>query len=440
MDNSPSYHSHESSVKSSLLNISKAVATARNRNQLLKVIMEQIKEIFPFDHAGLFAIDEEADTFKELLDEGTLDEFQDNVARKDLLGPWSYSSQHRDAWIYVDAPDLFIVDEQSKIYPNPQWELMQKEGLVQMIAGSLYNQGKKIGLLCFSSKSDKSFSEKDFPLFQAIADQLAVAVSNVLANEQLVEEKNIKETLLEISQIMTKVQSGRELIQTIFKYIQPIFKCYDFGLFVFNKECTHLEDLAIKYEELTLSSGNKKMFDQPDINVPLSVEPGSNMAWELELLENASQPIVIDLSEMAEQFPDYEQSTILKEIGYHDSLQVLLKYGGQTLGFFCINSLEKGFFKQTKFPLFQAIADQLAVAVSNVLANEQLVEEKQKTENLLAVTESIANITNGPELVRAIFDKLQKVFPFDDAGLFHIDLDQQMERDLVVDYSYDIGI
>ncbi|WKN42760.1 sigma 54-interacting transcriptional regulator [Tunicatimonas pelagia] len=604
--------------KDTLLRLSTHLVKTRTRTDLLKALFEEVKSIFPFEHAGLFVVDAKKDIFYELLGEGTLDELQDRAAQSNLLGPWPYSGNDPQSWIYATQPTIFDVEDQSMIYANPQWKGIKAEGLQQFIGGPLMFGDQTIGLLCFLHKSSDYYSEDHFPLFQAIADQLAVAVSNVLANEQLLEEKNFSNTLLKITEAVASVNNTQQLYRTIFDTIKPVFPfdelglfalddngethyelidesvfdrsvsqkqveehlgkhalfphkgssvdwlmqngpmsisieqldknaphphhrymmegglksliggplvsggkvfgmlCftsteenfytkkhttffksiaeqisiavanilaneqvlsekqfketllgiseavahvqdrnkllklifekiksiipfYDAGLIIINEQEDWLEDLMVTNPDISPSEENKELNTNFNTNRKIAYH-GSPINWLIGELKKQDGLLLIHYPKVKEQFPEWIHFKLIREFKHEYGLYALLKIGNQVLGSVNINSIEKNTFDARNFALFRAIADQLAVAVSNVLANEQVLEEKQKTENLLKITESIANINTGPELVRAIFDRLQQVFPFSDAGLFHLDLDRQMERDLVVDYSYDIGI
>ena len=327
------------------------------------------------------------------------------------------------------------LDELIEQYPgHPHYPVIRKEGLRQVIGGPLRQGGQSLGLLCFWSKTEDFYTESMFPLFQAIADQLAVAVSNVLANEQLVKEKQFNETLLDISEAVASIYAREELLKTIFQQVKPIFGFYDVGLFVLDDE-GYIADWATVYPEISDSAVNQAIHQS---GTEKTTFDGSVLEWTFNQLLAPGGPVILPYSkEVFSRFPEYYQWNAIQEVGYQEAMVTLLTSGGQHLGILMFNSLKADFFLPSHFPLFQAIADQLAVAVANVLANERLTEEKKKTEDLLAVTAAIANISSGPELVRAIFDRLQRVFPFDEAGLFHLDFAQQQERDLIVDYGYD---
>ncbi|MEM1118914.1 MAG: GAF domain-containing protein, partial [Bacteroidota bacterium] len=403
-------------IKNSLLKITGGLAKIRNRTELLRYIFHEIKKVFPFDTAGLFVMDEAADTFEEILEKGTLDDLQDEVATKQLLGPWSYAGHDARAWIYVEEPTLYNIEEQSKIYPNPQWKYMQQAGLQQMIAGALYHQGKKIGLLCFSSTSADCFLANNFPLFQAIANQLAVTVNNVLANEQLMEEQHFKETLLCISEAVATIQNRSQLFRVIFDRVQPILPFDAPGLFIIDGD-QHYEIL----DEASASDVCNELVREGVGAIPFD----NKTSFVQELIES-EKTYIRPTSEI-----EHPQIEIMLTAGLRQIMYAPLKNAGKVIGVFILNSKQANKYRETDIPLFQAIADQFAIAVSNVLANERLVEEKKFSNTLLKITEAVASVNNTKELYKTIFTTIKPVLPFDELGLFALDDTGDMHYELI---------
>ncbi|MBP2831230.1 sigma 54-interacting transcriptional regulator [Aquimarina sp. U1-2] len=249
-------------------------------------------------------------------------------------------------------------------------------------------------------------------------------------NARLIKEKQLTEKLLGISEALVNVSQRHQLFHLITERIGKLLPMDDLAIVIVNEDNTQWKDISIErhFSTSTLSGLIEKDFHfwQP-------------MNSLVEHLLSTTEVMTIENYKKFKDFP-VGFLAVMEDEGLKEFIHTPLRMSGETFGFLVFDSKETGTYSKKDFSLFQAIADQLAVTVSNVLANEALMEEKKKTEDLLAVTESIANITTGPELVKAIFDKLQKVFPFDDAGLFHLDIDLQRERDLIVDYSYEVGI
>ncbi|WP_430905559.1 GAF domain-containing protein [Maribacter sp. 2-571] len=417
-----------------LYSILNDITSVQSIPELLETIFLKVNKVIDFDDVGLYHVFEDG-RHRDLAADSELNFVASKKINQNLGNNWLPQEASMNAAIKklrIETLNDFLTT-----YPeHPHTEFLREEGIQQFISIPLKRNDKVFGLFVLWSKKENTYSKKDIPLFTKIADMIAVTLSNILDRKQLLDEKNFKQTLLDISEVISTVQSGKKLLRVIFDKIRPIFNFYDTGLFVFNEDKTALEDWSVKFNDLALSVESKGAIADKDVNKPLSIEKGSNMAWELALLRKANGPIIIDLTDMAKEFPQYEQSKFLVEAGYHDSMQVLLKYAGNTLGFFCINAKKRGFFTQSQFPLFQAIADQLAVAVSNILDNQTLVSEKQFKETLLGISEAMATILDRKELLATIVNYLKPIITVDDLGVVVYNEDKTHWRDLTVSEEY----
>ncbi|QCW99448.1 GAF domain-containing protein [Aggregatimonas sangjinii] len=428
---------NEKNFKQTLLGISESVNSIRNREDLYNSIMTDLLPIVNFSDAVLCLVDTTTNKHHHPLTMSPKSTTDHPLYKEVVENQVDTKGTPIEKVLEGDDVAHFVLSDWLKVYPKyPGLLLMKDIGLEHSITLLLKHQEVSIGILFFHFKTEQILDGYRLRLFDSIRSQFSVALSNILAQESLDKEKNFKETLLNISEVISTVQSGNKLLRVIFDKIRPIFNFYDTGLFVFNEDKTALEDWSLKYNALALSPESKEALADVEVNKPLSIEKGSNMAWELALLRKANGPIIIDLTDMAKQFPQYEQSKYLVEANYHDSMQVLLKYAGNTLGFFCINAKKRGFFTQSQLPLFQAIADQLAVAVSNILDNQTLVSEKQFKETLLGISEAMATILDRKELLATIVNYLKPIITVDDLGVVVYNEEKTHWRDLTVSEEY----
>ena len=428
----------EKQFKETLLSITEVAIQIRDREGLYQAIMKKVHPVVHYDDAVVAELSEDQSFCTYVLTMATAERVKhalyDEVVNKklqvagspfeELLTQEEIAQYHLEDWLarYPDYPGLL---------------LMQDTDLTDSVVLKLHSGGKLFGFLLFHFKKIQSLDKVTKQLYINIADQLAVAVSNVLANERLVAEKQFKETLLSISEAVASVQGKKELFKVIISKLKPLFSFDSVGLFVVNQKEDYHVDWAADMPDIDESKGNQVFFEQNIVGkLPHN---NSTIAWAMQQCVAQNGPVLQDFTQVPTHFSDHHALATIIETGHREWLFTNLMVQGEVIGMFCINFFEKGSIRQTQFPLFQAIADQLAVAVANILSNEQLLAEKKKTEDLLTVTEAIANINSGPELIRAIFDKLQRVFPFDEAGLFHLDFERQRERDLIVDYGYDIS-
>ncbi|GAA4277591.1 sigma-54-dependent Fis family transcriptional regulator [Aquimarina mytili] len=420
---------NEKTFKETLLNISTAVSHITNRNDLFKFIFGQIKSILNFDNAGLFYLNIEQDCFYELLEEDIIDPIQDNLSKNNLLGPFDYSSANENAWIYTDDIALFDIAEQSKIYPNPQWDIMLEGGLKKMIAGPLNYGGQKIGLICFNSKDTNQYSNENFKLFRAISEQVAIALNNVIANEKI-EQRNLEKTqLLSITQKVNEITDIKDFLRFTNNHLKPIFNFVDIGTFLLT------EDKEYHYDVVTLDSS----ISPSNWNIALSEEKSlfrhraSLIDWMMQQNTKNNNLTLFDFVDLQKKYPDYYQFKLkeFKEAGYRDCLAANLRVGESEFGMFCINAVEKNYFDKGKFTLFKNIVEQLSIAISNILANDRLAREKDFSETLLDLTEAISSAITPLELYNTITKPVKKVIPFEHLGILILDDNKTQHYELL---------
>lgn len=220
-------------ISKALLKISTAASSIHNRQELIKVIFKIIKPIFPFDEAGLFIIDKDKDEHYELLDDidilGDHGPVQNMLIQQDLLGKFKHKGSAVDFLSRGIDPRLFIIEKDQEKWPHPQFELMLRMGLRQIIGIGLRSGSETFGMLCFTSTEENFYSEEDFPFFKAISDQVSLCLKNVLANEEILRLN--QELKLERDYLIEEVKSEHNfeeiignspLIREVFKSVEMV--------------------------------------------------------------------------------------------------------------------------------------------------------------------------------------------------------------------------
>ncbi|MFS4418583.1 sigma 54-interacting transcriptional regulator [Maribacter sp. 2307ULW6-5] len=413
-----------SSYDKELLRISTALLANDNSKGLLRTLYDIIHDIFPFDSAGLFVIDYDKDVFYEILEEGILtqSDLQDTLTAKDLLGPFGYSGNHPDTWFYANGSTICSVACQSKIYRNPQWKLMKKYGLKEMIVGPLMVNDHKIGFFCFNSTKKGFYKEEDFDLFEAIGSQLALAVNNIRANEMMLVQKRNVENLLTISESIVTVDSANELISEVLAKVKTVFPYDDAGLFVYDLKNQLEKDLVVDYGRITAPADR--------------IAAGGVVGWmplnEASLYFAEKGPLRSKVSELFKRFkhPHFE---FLTQEGFQEIIGGPLKNGNNLIGMLCFWSKNKRGYDDKQLSFFKLISDQIGVALGNVLAKEELIVRQKRIEDLLKISTAASNIQSRRELLKVIFETIKPLFPFDSAGLFLIDAENDAHNEILDD-------
>ncbi|MGF1498786.1 MAG: GAF domain-containing protein [Elainellaceae cyanobacterium] len=219
-----------------------------------------------------------------------------------------------------------------------------------------------------------------------------------------------QEIVLRIGERIAAIRDKRELLRLIVQEIQPIFDFHDCGLFIVSRDGQTHQDLAMVMPEISPSETNYQLSEQLPPKIP---HPGSSVEWLINELSNAGRPLLLDFQELWEKHPDYPQYQVMKNFPFRDCLATNLCIGGEPFGMFCINAHQKNHFKSAQFPLFQQIANQVAIAIANILTNEELeqraadleasnAELRRQDALLLSITEATQCLLENDDLDTAI--------------------------------------
>ena len=409
-----------------LMKIGAAVAAVRDVSTLLKTIVAELQPVFGFRDVGLFVINEAEDYHLDLVAETP--EISPSEGSYLLLKQQLHQIPHRDSLIdwmmqQIDTRDqavLFDFKDLMTRFPDyPQWEPTRALGYRDCLATSLRVGGELIGMFCINALRTEVFTHVDRSFFQAVADLIAVAVSNVLANEEVLRQKQRVEQLLTISQAVTQIKDRKQLLKTIYERIKPIFPYDSYGLFVLT------EDGQYHYELL-----DTEIMGSDASQLAIERQYGAHHRYT-----HADSPIEAwmqqgpGLSRLTD-YMNHDQAPLMYEAGIRQIIAGPLSYGGEQIGMLCFNSHQKDCYSEADLPLFEAIAEQMSVAVANVLANEEVLTEKAKVERLHFVSEAMSSIQEREQLTLA-FDRIRRVFSFDSAGLFVLTEDGQQHYELL---------
>jgi formate hydrogenlyase transcriptional activator len=163
-------------LKRSVLDINNAIITNLTEEALLRSISEAVRPCIPFDRCAITLYTPETDTLRFMAVEGPLhsDYFQPGlqVGRTETSAGWVFDHQlplRRDL-------------EEEQQYPNER--RLWAEGLRSLCIVPLILRGKSIGTLSVVSRGDP-YSEEDAQFLQDVAIQIALAIENMQAYEEI---------------------------------------------------------------------------------------------------------------------------------------------------------------------------------------------------------------------------------------------------------------
>lgn len=169
-----------------LLSISEVIAKTRDRKDLYHVIGEKLTKIFDFSDLVIVLCDREMDRHIYLIDYPFRNRDHENFSL--LFGEWKKTAGSRIEWMLSQpGPMVKKTTEMAAIFPDdPGIKMVMDVGIKEYLITHLVTEDRVVGVTFLCSEKENVYDESMFALFQCAANQLAVAVSNILANEEVI--------------------------------------------------------------------------------------------------------------------------------------------------------------------------------------------------------------------------------------------------------------
>jgi len=167
-----------------LLEVNNAVVTCLDRDSLFEAIAGALRRVMPFDRAALVLEDPIEGVFRVL---GLADPVPSPTTIP-LATAWPRSGS-RCGWVTETGRPLLTVDlREGPEFLEHVWLL--KDGILSALSVPLTAKGKVIGTLNVGSREVGRYGERDAELLLAIADQVVLAIQNMLAYEEITSLKS----------------------------------------------------------------------------------------------------------------------------------------------------------------------------------------------------------------------------------------------------------
>jgi len=385
-----------------LLSLSHQMAKIRDKNQLLSLINTQLKKLFDFSHSSISVIAEDRQTFSVY-----------------LTDPQSRSRQHQDYEklvvstypvndgvfnIFMEATEPIISDYedvQRMDSPPPYAVIHYQVGMREAVSVPLPGEKEIWGILHFYSDCKGTFNPLHFNIIKGVASQVAVAVANIIANENIHSREMEKEMLLSISYDLGNIRNKNELLTFINTRLKNIFYF------------THSSIAALNDDKKTftvyLTDPHSRSRDHPEYMEMITTKYLVKDSV-FDTILNSSEPTVSDIEKNAKLPNAPHYSKVHYEAGLREAVSIPLQGEKRTFGVITFYSDVKNCFNTNTMNIIRGVASQVAIAVSNILAHEDVRQREKEKTLLLSFSHDIASVRDKKSLGEVINSYLKNRF------------------------------
>ncbi len=386
-----------------LLEISEAIASHRDLDQLFRDLAPRLHRVVEFDFANLILYEPGPQRMKSHVLEIPDPAYACPPGECPMETPGGWVRETQEPWV---ASDL----ENDTRFPDvARW--LGDRGIRSLCIVPATTALRKLGALAFGSARAGAYSHADVTFLQQVARQVAVALDNArnfeqseFVQQQLKEERDRLSTVLEINNAVVSALNLRELLSTVSTSLRRLVRHEYASISLYDSQT---ERLLIHALDFPVSKG----LIQEGLSVPVAGSPTGRAL-------TTRRPVFITRLE-AEQFGSDMARRILAE-GLQSACCLPLISHGRPLGTLVVASMREETFPQKDAEMLQHVANQIAIAVENALAFGQVVDTASKlAEEKLYLQDEIRREHNFEEIVgeslalKRILQQVQTVAPTD---------------------------
>lgn len=395
-------------------------ATIREKKDLLRIIHYKLKSLFNFRHHWVATVNE---------DELTMSTFMQDTESRTKFHPkykhvtdakYTIADQIFNKVILARDPQIFDLEQLLAREIIPEYLLINYEsGIRKVVMQSLEIAGRFIGVWALCLGEDDEVDPNYINIVKDIANQFSIAVGNIIAHETIQARQVEQELLLNLSYDITSIKDKKGLLQVMQSNLKKLFKFHNIVIMVLNDEdYTHdiflSTDLAFTKENLARYSNGPVRFEYNDGYFNKVMEADGIVHFRLD-----------KISDLTTQPPCLQY---LYDSGIRKRIGIALRDDNRNIGVLYINLESHTDYSDREIELVKGVSYQLSTAVSNILANEEILKREKERDLLLSLSIDIASVRSNSELLKVINQRLKYLLKFSHTIVATINEDSTVSR------------
>ena len=406
--------------------VNNAIITLHDRDQLSLAIATQIDKLVPFSFLNLrIALPEEQSFYWVMLRKTPLGTFE-RIHLPVLLG--GDASDELLEKLTQETPDQ--LGEQPGIFTGPAFEALCAQyltarairdtfGVRSLLALPVVLKRRSFTNLQLARTGPEGFTPADFEAINMVISQIALALDNLLACEEIDERRRQKTAELAISSAFQNGKTLLEIAPAVATAITEVLPGIDL-LSIYRVGQT-LSSVAPFNAIVHKKNGRFVPLTQEEMPVPAT---GAPLDWQH--LENDMQgwQVTPTLSVGRQAVEVKERSSMAhfygEHLGLQSSMYVPIIIRGQTVGALVVASKLAYAFTNKDLKTLQMLSGELALALENLLAferikllSEQLEQEKIYLSEEIKTSHNFEEIVGTSPALVAVFESIDQVAPTD---------------------------
>jgi formate hydrogenlyase transcriptional activator len=390
-----------------LIEVSEAIATQRDLTTLFRDLAKRLPSIVPFELIALFLHDPD----KKIMRVHMLGGADGDRIPPGLEVP--VEASFSGLAFTTQRPVIVSSQEEALRFPTAA-SLVQTLGVESFCMLPLTTTVRPLGAMGFGTARTHAIGDTDLEFLDLVVKQVAVAVDNVLHDEshravqtQLGEERDRLRLLLQVSESIASHRNLNELFEDLAARLPPVVPFDYINLLLHDpvKDVMRLHILVAPAES-TIRPGLELALD----------ESAAGLVWRTQ------QPLVVEDLDTEQRFP--RLISMMRDNGVRSFCTIPLTTALRRLGSLGFGSLTRTLYDEADLSFMQQVANQVAVAVDNVLhdesvrsAQQALTRERDRLQLLLEVNNAVVSRLDLDQVFTSVSGFLQRLIPHEHSSL-----------------------
>ena len=401
----------EKELLKSLLEVNEAIASIGDKHALYTIAMDKLRRLIRFDDAAVVVLLNDGRDYINFLNMAT-PKRQSNPLFKEIVNK---VKPLKDSPIefFFDQNDIYEWNLENLIerFPNdPSFKLMLQTGLKNSFNLKLRTGGRVIGLLLFHFCGNSTHRASHKAFYRSVANQLAGAINNILAKEELADREADKSFQLSINNALLNTNSKEELCLTLAGMLIHKIPFNILALRIWSESGLLTDWIALE---------TKKEGGFRSINDQISKEA----AGELRILEKNKNsldklPGIFTgdkFDALCQRFPIYAYAR--KSHNIRSVLRLPFQLSMNRSAHIIFSSVEDNLYTSRHLSILEHCIAQISLTLDNLLAFEQLKQEKIYLEEEINTEHNFEEIVGTSPALREMLQKVGQVAPINSTVL-----------------------
>lgn len=362
---------HELFELSVLLNISEAVASTRDLDTLLPVVIGEVNKALLTEGCGVLLYDENRGDlyWREVRDARDILSSQ----RSELRLPLDKSIA---GWVFQNNKTARVNDtsKDPRYYPG----LTAKSGfdIHRVLQAPLITREKTIGVLMAMNKIGGDFNELDERLIASMAGTIAMAIENATVYERLKKSRDDLEMLYQSSMALAKTMDLDHLLEVVLEEFNGAMGTEVAGVLL------HDEQTGDLFWKAALDESGVVARKASELRLPLD----RSVAGQVFM---SGEPVMLNAPESHPNF--YQDFETITGTRIRNEVLVPLNTREETLGVLVCLNRKHGNFIEEDLNVCSSLAGVVAIAVENAMFFQELLDSYRELEDINRVKSKILN-------------------------------------------------